>query len=38
VDLDNFVRGNIARFAIAEGDQGWRAVTADKETSSRDDG
>jgi cytoskeletal protein RodZ len=38
VDLDTFVRGNIARFAVAEGEQGWKAVTADRDASDRDGG
>lgn len=38
IELDTFVRGNIARFAVAEGDQGWAAVTAEKDASGRDDG
>ncbi len=38
VDLDTFVRGNVARFAVAEGDQGWRAVTAARDASDRDGG
>lgn len=38
VDLSAFVRGNIARFAVAEGTQGWAPVASDKDTSSRDDG
>jgi cytoskeleton protein RodZ len=38
VDLDTFVRGNIARFAVAEGEQGWKAVTANRDASDRDGG
>lgn len=38
VDLTTFVRGNIARFGVAEGAQGWAPVASDKDTSSRDDG
>jgi cytoskeleton protein RodZ len=38
VDLDTFVRGNIARFAVAEGEQGWKAVSADRDASDRDGG
>ncbi len=38
VDLSGFVRGNIARFAVAENDQGWSAVDSNKDATSRDDG
>lgn len=38
VDLGSFVRGNIARFEVAQGDQGWTAVGAEKDATSRDDG
>lgn len=38
VDLRSFVRGNIARFAVAENDQGWTAVSNDKDANGRDDG
>lgn len=38
VDLGGFVRGNIARFAVAQGDQGWSAVNSDKDANGRDDG
>jgi cytoskeleton protein RodZ len=38
VVIDTFVRGNIARFAVAREEQGWTAVTTDKDTASRDDG
>lgn len=38
IDLTSFVRGNIARFAVAENAQGWSAVSNDKDASSRDDG
>lgn len=38
VDLSTFVRGNIARFAVAENAQGWTAVSNDKDASGRDDG
>ena len=38
VELEVFVRGNIARFAVAEGAQGWTTVSNDKDTTGRDDG
>lgn len=38
VDLSSFVRGNIARFAVAESEQGWTAASNDKDSSGRDDG
>lgn len=38
VDLSTFVRGNIARFAVAEDAQGWSAVSNYKDASGRDDG
>ncbi len=38
VVIDTFVRGNIARFAVARDEQGWSAVTIDKDTASRDGG
>lgn len=38
VDLSSFVRGNIARFAVAQKEQGWTAVSNEKDSTGRDDG
>ena len=38
VDLSSFVRGNIARFAVTEKEQGWTAVSNDNGANGRDDG
>jgi len=38
VDLSSFVRGNIARFAVAWKEQGWTAVSNEKDSTGRDDG
>lgn len=38
VDLSGFVRGNIARFAVTEKEQGWTAVSNDNGANGRDDG
>jgi len=38
VDLSGFTRGNVARFAVARGELGWKPVTNDKEIPSRDGG
>lgn len=38
VEMDAFVRGNIARFAVAEGEQGWTTAASDRDSTGRDDG